>query len=142
MLPCNYNKVNNENKFYDSRDNCNAIIETRNDKLIVGCVETKIPNTITEIGSDAFAYSAIRRITIPKSVKYIDNCAFYGCKYLEEINMNNGVTTISYGAFYNCNSLSTIYYNGTSEELSNIKMGVLNISHDITFKCEGDNYDF
>ena len=39
--------VSNENKVYDSRNNCNAIIETVNNKLIIGCNNTVIPSSVT-----------------------------------------------------------------------------------------------
>lgn len=48
--------VDKENKVYDSRGNCNAIIETATNTLIYGCKNTVIPNTVTKIGEDAFAY--------------------------------------------------------------------------------------
>ena len=46
--------VENGNSFYDSRNNCNAIIETATNTLIVGCMNTIIPNSVTSIGDDAF----------------------------------------------------------------------------------------
>ena len=39
---------------YDSRDNCNAIIEKETNTLIQGCKNTKIPSGVTEIGRYAF----------------------------------------------------------------------------------------
>ena len=46
--------VDKNNGTYDSRDNCNAIIETSTNKLIVGCKNTTIPNSVTSIGDRAF----------------------------------------------------------------------------------------
>ena len=46
--------VDPENVIYDSRDNCNAIIETTSNTLILGCKTTIIPNSVTSIGSYAF----------------------------------------------------------------------------------------
>ena len=46
--------VENGNTVYDSRDNCNAIIETATNTLIAGCKNTTIPNSVTSIGDDAF----------------------------------------------------------------------------------------
>ena len=37
------------NKKYDSRDNCNAIIETASNCLILGSQNTVIPDSVTEI---------------------------------------------------------------------------------------------
>ncbi|MBQ5474847.1 MAG: leucine-rich repeat protein, partial [Lachnospiraceae bacterium] len=47
--------VDIDNPKYDSRDNCNAIIETSSNQLIVGCKNTIIPNTVTTIGTYAFS---------------------------------------------------------------------------------------
>ena len=45
------------NVSYDSRDNCNAIIEKATNTLIQGCNNTKIPSGVTEIGD--FALMAV-----------------------------------------------------------------------------------
>ncbi len=50
------------NANYDSRDNCNAIIETHTNKLVSGCLTTIIPNTVTDLGKDAFAIVTITSI--------------------------------------------------------------------------------
>ena len=47
-------KVEQGNKKYDSRNNCNAIIETKSNTLIAGCTNTVIPNNVTSIEKYAF----------------------------------------------------------------------------------------
>ena len=47
-------KVEEGNPKYDSRNNCNAIIESSTNTLIAGCKTTTIPNSVTSIGYDAF----------------------------------------------------------------------------------------
>ena len=47
-------KVEPGNSIFDSRENCNAIIETSTNVLKLGCMNTVIPNTVSEIGSYAF----------------------------------------------------------------------------------------
>lgn len=47
-------KVAEDNQWYDSREDCNAIIETATNRLVVGCPTTVIPNTVKVIGSNAF----------------------------------------------------------------------------------------
>ena len=46
--------VEDGNSVYDSRNNCNAIIETASNTLIAGCNNTIIPNNVISIGSEAF----------------------------------------------------------------------------------------
>ena len=47
-------KVDENNEYYDSRDNCNAIVETKTNTLIMGCNASTIPSTVTTIGRCAF----------------------------------------------------------------------------------------
>ena len=84
--------IDDGNPWLDSRDNCNAIIETKTNKLLVGCKNTVIPNSVTSIGNDAFAYcSNLTAITIPNSVTSIGYNAFYSCDNLSEINLPTGM---------------------------------------------------
>ena len=72
--------VNSGNTVYDSRDNCNAIIETRTNTLILGCQSTNIPNSVTSIGESSFSNcTGLTDITIPNSVKSIGVEAFSNC---------------------------------------------------------------
>ena len=64
------------NPNYDSRDNCNAIIEKATNKLLFGCKNTIIPATVTEIGSYAFSDFYNCTLTIPSTVTTLDNYAF------------------------------------------------------------------
>ena len=102
--------VEEGNSVYDSRENCNAIIETASNKLISGCKNTVIPNNVTRIGFSAFGYcSALTNITIPNSVTTIDEFAFWGCSSLTNITIPNSVTKISgVGTFGYCESLASI----------------------------------
>lgn len=78
--------VDEENQVYDSRDNCNAIIETATNSIIVACKTTVIPNTVVTIENGAFYMMDIERVTIPASVKHIKSCAFYFCHALPHHN--------------------------------------------------------
>ena len=138
----------NYNTRYDSRDNCNAIIETTTNTLIVGCKNTIIPNTVTSIGNSAFSgCSGLKSIIvksgnpifdsrdncnaiietstnnlivgckntiIPNSVTKIQEHAFSGCSDLRSIKIPSSVTTIDDNAFSNCNSLDTVIINSNN----------------------------
>ena len=101
--------VSNDNPIYDSRNNCNAIIETASNTLILGCKNTIIPNDVTCIGAYAFnGCTGLTSIEIPHAVTKISTCAFYGCKNLTLVNIPNNVATIGSYAFYYCYSLSSV----------------------------------
>jgi len=72
--------VENGNEYYDSRENCNAIIETRSNTLLVGCENTTIPNSVTSIGKLAFeGCTELISVTIPNSITRIGSSAFADC---------------------------------------------------------------
>ena len=101
--------VEGGNTVYDSRDNCNAIIKTESNCLILGCKNTMIPNSVTSIGNKAFkGCSELTSISIPNSVTSIGNEAFNGCYGLTSISLPNSVKSIGYAAFYNCYGLTSI----------------------------------
>ena len=80
------------NATFDSRNNCNAIIETATNTLVSGCPRTVIPEDVTAIGTSAFYWQHLMgSITIPASV-----------------------TTIGYSAFYYMNSLKAVICEATT----------------------------
>ena len=101
--------IENGNSVYDSRDNCNAIIETSTNTLVIGCKSTIIPNSVTSIGGYAFAFcSSLTSIEIPNSVTTIGGGAFRGCSGLTSITIPNSVTSIGGYAFSQCSSLASV----------------------------------
>ena len=101
--------VVSDNPKYDSRNNCNAIIETATNTLIAGCMNTAIPNSVTTIGDEAFSNcSSLTSINIPNSVTTIGDMAFSGCSGLTNIHIPNSVTSIGDHTFYSCSSLTSI----------------------------------
>lgn len=82
--------VEEGNPYYDSRNECNAIIKTETNKLIVGCVNTTIPNTVTSIGEYAFSgYTNLTNICVPVCVTSVDDVAFYECNNLKTVTVNS-----------------------------------------------------
>ena len=97
------------NTKYDSRDNCNAIIETSSNQLVAGCKTTVIPNTVTSIGDEAFGGNfGLTSISIPNSVTSIGKFAFWGCTGLTSITIPNSVTSIGGYAFWGCTGLTSV----------------------------------
>ena len=101
--------VDKGNTVYDSREDCNALIKTSDNKLITGCMNTTIPNSITAIGSWAFFLcDGLTSINIPNSVTGIEQSAFWGCKNLVSINIPNSVTEIEEQTFALCEALTSV----------------------------------
>mgnify|MGYP002706907091 CR=1 FL=1 len=109
------------NMAYDSRDNCNAIIEKGTNTLIKGCNNTKIPVSVTGIGDDAFSYcNGLTSIEIPEGVTSIGSYTFSDSS-LTSITIPASVESIGYSSFSDCRGLKDIYYTGTQEQWNDIK---------------------
>ena len=101
--------VDEKNKFYDSRNGCNAIIQKKGLVLVAGCSKTVIPNTVKCIGKSAFVdCDKLTSIVIPSSVERIDDSAFESCSNLKNVTMSNGLKEIGGYAFEFCYSLTEI----------------------------------
>lgn len=100
--------VDKDNPVYDSRDNCNAIIETSINKLIVGCMNSIILEGVVEIGINAFyeQQSVQTSIEIPSTVTTIGDMAFSESS-LTSIIIPSSVTIIGLGVFNRCESLTS-----------------------------------
>mgnify|MGYP002525981992 CR=1 FL=1 len=101
-------EVESNNSVFDSRDNCNAIITTAENMLVVGCKTTIIPSSVTSIGGGAFYGSGLTAITIPDGVTNIEGGAFQDCTGLTSVSIPNSVTRISIGAFCGCVNLEEV----------------------------------
>ena len=102
-------KVEQGNERYDFWNNCNAIIESATNTLIMGCMTSTIPASVTSIGYMAFwDCSGLTSIIIPESVTSIGGEAFSGCSSLTSITIPKGVTSIGAACFYDCSSLTSI----------------------------------
>ena len=104
--------VASDNIYYDSRDNCNAIIETSTNTLIAGCQTTVIPNSVTSIAADVFSnLDNMLSVTIPNSVTSIGEYAFFWCSSLTSVTIPDSVTSIGSQAFY---MVKHIEYHGSA----------------------------
>ena len=106
--------VDSENPKYDSRDDCNAIIETSTNKLIIGCRNTVIPQSVTDYGQYGLANCV--KIILPEGIEEIPS--LYNCKALESITIPNSVKKINDYSFSGCSSLKNIIIEDGTEELT------------------------
>lgn len=97
------------NQYYDSRNNCNAIIEKETNTLLLGCKRTVIPTTVTSIGDCAFRNCVgLTSITIPNSVSSIKREAFNGCTALTSISLPQGISEVADYTFQDCSALQSV----------------------------------
>lgn len=116
------------NSVYDSRNNCNAIIESSTNTLIMGNQNTIIPNSVKKIGYRAFyGCTGLTSIDLPNSVTSIEDGAFCYCTGLTSITIPNSVTSIGNATFYECGSLTSI-------EIPN---SITSIGHQAFYGCTG-----
>ena len=142
---CNTITVHPKNPVFDSRDNCNAIIETATDKLVQGCSVTNIPGSVKELGNFSFLrmilppclvipegvevigkyvfsrFCGIERVQLPSSLKHIKSDAFMGCNMLYYVDMSRCSPSIEDFAFSHCKNLHLVDFSPTpSEDISNL----------------------
>ena len=108
-------RVEDSNPVYDSRGNCNAIIETATNTLLTGCITTSIPVNIVKIESQAMqGFSGLKDIKIPASVTEIGSSAFAFCIDLTSITcLVKEPFAIEESTFSDYYGGNTIYNNAT-----------------------------
>ena len=131
------------NTVYDSREGCNAVVNTANNQIVLGCQNTTFPETVTAIGSCAFlgckkltainlpegitgigssAFSGCTNLTtavLPATLTSLGNSAFYGCTNLTDVRLAEGLSNIESYAFYSCRNLTHITIPSTVTVLKN-----------------------
>lgn len=109
-----YITVGSNNTTHDSRNDCNAVIETATNKLVIGTKNTIIPSSVTSIGNGAFLGRAgLQAISIPSSITSIGNGAFQGCTGLQTITIPSSVTSIGASVFKDCTNLQRVISKNT-----------------------------
>ena len=142
-----YITVDKDNKVYDSRENCNAVIHTATNELVAGCKNTKIPsgvtrigglafsgidvssieipNTVTSIGRDAFAYcKGLTSIKLPESLQQMREHVFMWCTNLTSINIPDGITEIEDYSFQGCGNLTSVTLPENLETIGKSAFGI------------------
>ena len=120
-----------DNTAFDSRENCNALVNSFTDELLLGCKNSVIPNSVKTIGYCAFhgCSGLTGSLVIPNSVTTIGDHAFEGCGGLSgSLTIGNSVTTIGYRAFLGCSGLTGSLV---------IPNSVITIGHDAFQGCSG-----
>ena len=101
--------VDPANTVYDSRDNCNALIKTATNELLVGCGSSIVPATVEAIADHAFqGVSGLTSVTVPASVTKIGYQAFAGCSALEQVSINGQLSYFGAYAFEGCSALHDV----------------------------------
>lgn len=70
----------------------------------------KLPESITSIGTYAFAYSALTSMQLPETVSLLGERCFFQCKKLESVNIPQALETVSNYAFSYCTALKSISF--------------------------------
>lgn len=136
--------VDENNPFYDSRNNSNSLIETATNTLIKGSCNSIIPNSVSALGEAAFNWmnnipiipdsvinigkncfyynTGEREKLILRNVEKIENGAFYMCENLKSVVFGKNLKKIENGAFYGCSNLNDVYYCGSEAERNSIEV--------------------
>ena len=142
--------VDSNNTYFDSRNNCNAIINTADNTLIVGCKNTIIPETVVRLGEYSFYNNSITSVTLPESVTQIDNYAFdesdffnnqpegvfyvgnHACGYKGNatgaVIIKEGTKYISSNAFSSCYEMSSVSLPDGLKSIGSYAFGGTNLS--------------
>lgn len=131
-------EVDKDNLIYDSRNNCNAIIEKSTNKLIAGCKNTVIPDNVVEIGESAFSGTGITKINLPDGLKKIGNKAFSKCTKLQSLTIPASVSEIGkeiFGSASNITKISVDKNNQKYDSRANCNAIIETATNTLIFGC-------
>lgn len=119
-----------DNSVYDSRNNCNAIIETATNTLLFGCQGSFVPEGIEKIANRAFVgCEELTSIIIPSSVKSVGEFAFDTCPLLASVTLNEGLMSLGTQAFCRCSALDAITLPSTLTEIGQFAFSGTNLAN-------------
>lgn len=72
---------------------------------------------VTVIGASVFNGSKITEVTIPSSIKQIEDYAFSSCHSLTKVNLSEGLEILNNSVFFNCSELREIKLPSTLKEI-------------------------
>ena len=104
-------KVAEDNEKFDSRDNCNAVIITSDNRLIIGCKNTQIPFTVFSIGYEAFKGKGLVSIEIPNHIVSIGGHCFEDNESLESVTLGKSIKELGEYIFKGCDNLKRVVIN-------------------------------
>lgn len=67
-----------------------------------------LPPTLKKIGSNAFQRAALTSVNIPDNVETIEDCAFGGAGYMQEVHLPDSLTSLGGSAFEYCRNLRAV----------------------------------
>lgn len=100
--------VEEGNPVFDSRENCNAIIETATNTLRIGCRSTVVPSSVVALGNSSFSgVAGLTSLDLPDGVKSIGNGAFWADEGLTSVRLSKSVVELGTGPFVGCSNVSS-----------------------------------
>lgn len=101
--------VEEGNAVYDSRQDCNAIIETATNTLVAGCKTTVIPASVVSIGRSSFNHCTdLKEVVLPATLRSIGKYAYLGCKDLTSFYFPSTMTVMADSVFWKVPSLDSL----------------------------------
>ena len=102
--------VANDNTVYDSREDCNAIILTETNTMVLGCSNASFPETVTSIGNAAFSgCTNLIELDVPETIVSIGPSAFSNCSGLVSVHLPSSISIIENGVFSECTKLTEVH---------------------------------
>lgn len=101
--------VDPANKVYDSRNDCNAIIETKTNTLVAGSKASVIPASVTAIGRSAFNHvTDLTDAALPATIRTIGKYAYLGCNGLRSFFFPSTMISMADSVFQRVESLDSV----------------------------------